>query len=165
METKKCTRCKHDFLLNEMRRSYCKSCKTEIEKQRNPDRRKWNLENKELNRKYSNKYTSTQLQNPLRKLQWNCNSGISRAITLGWYNSKQLEIWVGLTPDELKCYLQSKWSEGMNWENYGRKSNCWSVDHIIPPYNVQTEQEIITLQYYTNLRPLWHSDNIKKGNK
>ena len=70
--------------------------------------------------------------------------------------------WVGMTANEFKNYIQSQWSEGMNWFNYGRKKGCWSIDHIIQPHSAQTEQEIINLQHYSNLRPLWHSDNIKK---
>jgi hypothetical protein len=52
----------------------------------------------------------------------------------------------------------------MNWDNYGRKKGCWSIDHNTPPSSVNTEQEVIKLQHYTNLKPLWHSDNIKKRN-
>jgi hypothetical protein len=70
--------------------------------------------------------------------------------------------WVGMTSSELKLYIQSQWSEGMNWGNYGKNKNCWSIDHIISPNSTQTESDIIRLQHYSNLRPLWHSENIKK---
>jgi hypothetical protein len=164
METKKCTKCKGEFPLNEMRRSYCKPCKYEIEKPRNKDRRRWNEDHKELNKQYSNKYTRTQRQDPLRKLQWMCGIGISRALTQGWYNDRRMKEWVGLPANKLKEYLESQWEEGMSWTNYGRKVKCWSVDHIIPPSSAQTEEDIIKLQHYTNLHPMWFSDNIKKRN-
>jgi hypothetical protein len=160
-----CTCCKNQFPIEEMRRSYCKQCKTKLEKQRNPIRLKWNKENKDKNKQYAIKYFNSQRQNPLRKLQWYCGIGISRAITQGWYNDKRMVGWVGLTAKELKNYLQSQWSEGMNWGNYGRKQEHWSIDHIIPPYSATTEDEVISCQYYTNLRPMWYSDNIKKRNK
>ena len=32
--------------------------------------------------------------------------------------------------NELKEYIESKWLEGMSWENYGPKG--WHIDHIIP---------------------------------
>jgi hypothetical protein len=162
---KKCAFCKQTFSLEEMRRSYCKSCKTELEKKRNPNRMKWNKDNKELNKQYLAKYTQQQRQDPLRNFMWHCGIGINRAIKIGWYNDKRMKDWVGLTPAELRAYLQSQWQEGMNWENYGRGNNCWSVDHIIPPYSSQNEQEIIQLQHYTNLQPLWYKDNIIKRNK
>lgn len=161
---KTCTRCKQQFPIEEMRRAYCKPCKAEIEKIRNPIRRRWNENNKDKQKQYSIKYSHIQRQDSLRKLQWMCNIGISRALTQGWYNDKRMKEWVGLTAAELKTYIQSQWSEGMSWENYGRNQGCWSIDHITPPYFSQTEQEIITLQHYTNLRPIWHSENILKRN-
>jgi crossover junction endodeoxyribonuclease RuvC len=42
---KTCSNCKHPFLLEDMRRSYCKKCKTELEKVRNSIRYKWNKQN------------------------------------------------------------------------------------------------------------------------
>jgi hypothetical protein len=162
---KTCTKCTQQFPIEEMRRAYCKSCKAEVEKKHNHLRSKWNKENKEKNKQYSHKYTQQQRQDPLRKLQWFCNIGINRAITQGWYNDKRMKDWIGLSASELKTYIQSKWVEGMDWGNYGRKEGCWNIDHIIPPSSTQTESEVIQLQHYTNLRPLWHSDNIKKRNK
>ena len=65
----------------------------------------------------------------------------------------------------LKEYIENQWTEGMNWDNYGNKSNCWSIDHIIPLSSAKTEEDIVKLNHYTNLKPMWHVDNIKKGNK
>jgi hypothetical protein len=53
----------------------------------------------------------------------------------------------------------------MTWDNYGNKSENWSIDHIIPISSAQTEKDIYKLNNYTNLRPMWHSDNIKKRDK
>ena len=60
-----------------------------------------------------------------------------------------------------KSYIESKFQEGMNWDNYGQ----WHVDHIKPLSLATTEQQIIELNHYTNLQPLWAVDNIKKSNK
>lgn len=67
--------------------------------------------------------------------------------------------------DEFRNHIESQWVEGMNWDNYGNKKNCWSIDHIIPKSSATTESEIKKLNYYTNLRPMWHIENIKKSNK
>jgi len=68
---------------------------------------------------------------------------------------------LGCTSSELKHHLQSKFTEGMNWDNYGK----WHVDHIKPISFAKTEQEAIQLSHYTNLQPLWAADNLKKSNK
>ena len=73
-----------------------------------------------------------------------------------------LEI-VGLSSEELKIYIESKFLEGMTWENYGLHG--WHIDHIIPLSSVKTEDEIIKLCHYTNLQPLWAKDNLSKHNK
>jgi hypothetical protein len=49
----------------------------------------------------------------------------------------------------------------MNWDTYGK----WHLDHIIPLYEAKTEEEILKLNHYTNLQPLWAEDNLKKNRK
>lgn len=68
---------------------------------------------------------------------------------------------VGCEYHELKLFLESKFVDGMNWENQG----AWHIDHIIPLSSAQTEDEIYKLCHYTNLQPLWALDNIRKSNK
>jgi len=70
---------------------------------------------------------------------------------------------VGLTPIELKDYVESKFTDGMTWENYGMYG--WHIDHIIPLSSAKDEQELIKLCHYSNLQPLWSFDNISKGSK
>jgi 5-methylcytosine-specific restriction endonuclease McrA len=49
----------------------------------------------------------------------------------------------------------------MCWDNYGE----WHIDHIIPISHGKNQKEIYKLNYYTNLRPLWKIENLKKSNK
>jgi hypothetical protein len=52
----------------------------------------------------------------------------------------------------------------MTWENYGKYG--WHVDHKIPLFAGKGDkEEIIKLCHYTNLQPLWHDDNYKKGKR
>ena len=62
-------------------------------------------------------------------------------------------------------YIETKFEEGMTWENYGR--NGWHIDHIIPCASfdltkIENQQKCF---HYTNLQPLWWFDNISKGCK
>lgn len=70
---------------------------------------------------------------------------------------------IGLMPNELKIYLESKFIDGMSWDNYGLYG--WHIDHKIPLSSAKTEDEIYKLCHYTNLQPLWSEDNLKKGCK
>lgn len=68
---------------------------------------------------------------------------------------------VGCSSQELKIYLEQKFIDGMSWNNQGE----WHIDHIIPLSSAKTEEELYKLCHFTNLQPMWASDNIKKGAK
>ena len=48
----------------------------------------------------------------------------------------------------------------MNWDNYGNvceilEYNCsWDLDHIIPISSAKTEEEVYTLNHWSNFQPL-----------
>ena len=47
----------------------------------------------------------------------------------------------------------------MNWDN----RNEWHIDHIIPLSFVKNESELLIINHFTNLRPLWIIDNQIKS--
>lgn len=51
----------------------------------------------------------------------------------------------------------------MSWDNHSVFG--WHVDHIVPLNSANTEDELYKLCHYTNLQPLWASENISKGDK
>lgn len=72
---------------------------------------------------------------------------------------------LGCTLDEACAHLESKFLPGMTWENQGR--NGWHVDHIVPLsiLDLSDPCEMARGCHYTNLQPLWASDNYRKGNR
>jgi len=70
---------------------------------------------------------------------------------------------LGLTQSEFKAYLESLFSEGMTWDNYGYDG--WHIDHIIPLSSANSITELEELCHYLNLQPLWAEDNMSKSNK
>ncbi len=72
---------------------------------------------------------------------------------------------VGCTMEELKAYIESKFEEGMSWENWALDG--WHLDHIIPcsSFDLTIEEEQKKCFHYTNLQPLWAKDNLTKNNK
>jgi hypothetical protein len=61
----------------------------------------------------------------------------------------------------LKEHIEKQFIDDMNWDNKGN----WHIDHIIPLSSAKTEVELMKLFHFSNLQPLWASDNIKKSNK
>lgn len=74
---------------------------------------------------------------------------------------------VEYTLEELKDRLESLFTEGMSWENYGKTG--WTIDHIRPveSFNITSEEceDFKECWKLENLQPLWHEDNSRKGAK
>jgi hypothetical protein len=62
---------------------------------------------------------------------------------------------------EFVTHLQSNFKEGMTLENHGE----WHIDHIKPCALATSPEELAALFHYTNLQPLWASENLSKGRK
>ena len=74
---------------------------------------------------------------------------------------KNTETIVGISYGGFKLYMETKFLEGMTWENRGE----WHIDHITPISSAKSEEELIKLSHYSNLQPLWAEDNLSKSNK
>jgi hypothetical protein len=61
----------------------------------------------------------------------------------------------------IKDYIESQFSEGMTWDNYGE----WVFDHKVPMSICKTVEETIILNHYTNFQPLWAKENLQKSDK
>ena len=68
---------------------------------------------------------------------------------------------LGCTIDEFLQYIESQFSDNMNWENYGK----WHIDHIRPccSFDLTDPEQQRKCFHYTNLQPLWAIDNLKKA--
>ncbi len=127
--------------------------------------KKWNELNKDKVRIYRKQYQVQRRQNdPLFKLICNTRNLICMSFKRGNNNfkkNKSTEDIIGCDIEYFRSYIELKFTEGMNLENYGK----WHLDHIIPISIGKTEEEIIKLNHYTNFQPLWAIDNLKKSNK
>jgi hypothetical protein len=69
---------------------------------------------------------------------------------------------VGYSDKVLFVYLESKFTKGMNWDNYGKGG--WHIDHIIPKklfkYNSAEHPAFKACWALSNLQPLWESTTV-----
>lgn len=72
---------------------------------------------------------------------------------------------LGCTSEEFKRYIESKFKEGMTWENHG--INGWHIDHIRPLASINWDdpEDIKSAFHYTNTQPLWWHENLAKGDR
>ena len=89
---------------------------------------------------------------------------LGKALTKG-YKTGSAVADLGCSMEEFVTHLESKFVDGMNWDNHGRHG--WHVDHIKPlaAFDLSNPEETKKACHYTNLQPLWAVDNIKKSNK
>lgn len=66
---------------------------------------------------------------------------------------------LGCSWEFFKGYIEAKFQDGMTWENRGE----WEIDHIVPVSSASTEEEVLKLNHYKNLQPLWKWQNREKG--
>lgn len=76
-----------------------------------------------------------------------------------YIKSSKAQSIIGCDWEVLKNHIEAQFTCGMSWDNRGK----WHVDHIVPLASAKTIEDIIRLNHYTNLRPLWALDNLKKG--
>jgi len=69
---------------------------------------------------------------------------------------------VGCSIEDLKKHIESQWLPGMTWENH--TINGWHIDHIMPcnTFDLRDLEQQKICFHYTNLRPLWGSDNVSR---
>lgn len=73
---------------------------------------------------------------------------------------------IGCTVGFFLSYIESKFSPGMSWDNYGLQSDNWNIDHYIPLEFFDTTDAIERriCHNYRNLQPMWVKDNMCKQN-
>jgi hypothetical protein len=148
----------------------------------------WRLRNKDRLKQYTEQrqrryYADPQYRAKIQAIyrrywQRQRDQGTDRAIALNLRNritiammrygatkSNSTEALVGCSVSALRRQLQAQFSEGMNWENYGRSG--WHIDHIRPcaSFDLSDPAQQRICFHYTNLQPLWAADNIRKGAK
>ena len=95
------------------------------------------------------------------------NTSIGNGIRKSLVRNKNLYHWeklAGYTVEELRKHLESKFTDGMTWENYGK----WHIDHVFPLSRLYIDGvDDPTFKFawsLKNLQPLWAIDNLRKQN-
>jgi hypothetical protein len=102
------------------------------------------------------------MEEPLFKFKKLLRNNVRNSFKRGGFSkTSECRKILGADWDVVKKYFESKFTEGMSWDNMG----LWHIDHILPISTATCEEDVIRLNHYTNLQPLWGEDNIKKSNQ
>ena len=98
------------------------------------------------------------------KIGLRLRSRLSAAVRRGEKNGSAVRD-LGCTMAELLVHLERQFQPGMTWQNYGIGKDRWQIDHIFPVSKAKLtdREELLRVCHYTNLQPLWHSENSRKG--
>jgi len=127
--------------------------------------KKWKNKNEDKVKEYQSNYNKNKYnQDILFKIKTNYRNRLKDIFRdRGYIKSNKSIEYLGCDITFLKGYLESKFTDGMTWNNKGFYG--WHIDHIIPLSSAKTEEDVYKLFHYTNLQPLWGKDNMSKGSK
>jgi hypothetical protein len=117
--------------------------------------------------KVSNEWTKRKTaEDPNFKLASRLRSRLTKAINRDQKAGSAVRD-LGCPIPELKARLELMFSPGMTWENWGHGEGKWNIDHILPlaSFDLTDREQFLVACHYTNLQPLWHIDNMRKGKK
>lgn len=146
-----------DVLSEKRRARYAASDKTK-ERSR---RRDYYLKNVGRNNNNCNAYAKWRKRiDPVFALSCSLRSRVSGLLAKRELKkSSKIEHILGCSFEQLKGHLEAQFAEGMSWAN----RNQWHIDHIIPLASAKSVTDVVKLNHYSNLQPLWAKDNLAKG--
>ena len=165
MKTKVCTKCNVEKEVTEFKkdkrgrygvRGDCKMCSVEQAKE-------YYKNNKEEIAKRKREYQNKRRKNdPVYRMIQYYRTRTWSAYTKNKKTKSTLEL-LGCTGIELANHLEKQFQPGMTHDNYGE----WHIDHIKPivSFDLSDPEQEQECFHYTNLQPLWASENLSKGAK
>ena len=102
------------------------------------------------------------IKDPLYRAKIDARNIIRKALSDRGYSKKsRTEEILGCSFEQFKTHIESLFVENMSWESRDE----WHIDHIIPLSFAKNEKELLLINHYTNLRPIWAKENQLKSDK
>lgn len=133
----------------------------------NKEKRKlYRIKGRSTSRKYENWLYKNNINFKISKiLRARLNDKLRKYINNPNINSFSAVKNLGCTIPELKVWIENKFEEGMTWDNWA--TDGWHIDHSLPfgAFDITKRENLLKLCNFTNLKPMWAVENIKKGKK
>lgn len=149
---------------NEYGRKHYEANRERIREQQRKYQRKYRAANPEKMREWDREHHMKRMQNVRYRVSQSISVGMWQSLR-GGKNGRSWESLVGYTCADLMTHLESQFTKGMTWGNFG----AWHIDHIVPQswFNFESPEDPEFLECWSlwNLSPLWAFDNLSKGAK
>jgi hypothetical protein len=168
----KCIRCKKlksttEYTINiktNLLYKQCQYCKEFVKEYKRENKEKIKIKRKEYynaNSEKSKDYTNEYYKDINNRIRNRVNRRIRDVIK---NKLPDYKFYLGIDMNEYIPYLELKFKDGMNWDNYG---SLWNIDHIRPlkPKVKISQEEVIKRLHYSNTQPLYCIENMIKRNK
>lgn len=134
-------------------------------------KKEYYLNNKSKINEYQKTYKEKRLKtDPLYFLKRKIHNIIYKAVKHKYAKRKNTLDILGCSYEQFKEHIENLFEPWMTWDNYGlyngEPNYGWDIDHIIPNSSAKTEDDVIKLNHYMNLKPLCSYINryVKKDN-
>ncbi len=137
-----------------------KASRNKYKEKRSAHFKQYYQEHKDYFRSYEKEKAKVNLSFRFAK---NLRCRIWHAISRKWIKSERTSELVGCSLLELRTHLEKQFQCGMSWDNYGK----WHIDHIKPcmKFDLTKLSERQQCFHYSNLQPLWATENLAKGGR
>ena len=127
----------------------------------------WNKDNREHVNKYKRDYErKRRAEDPKYRLGIRTRTAVWQLLKERNINkTNKTFVLLGYTIEELMNHLETQFTSGMTWDNYGE----WHVDHKKPmalfEFASTDDEGFKECWKLDNLQPLWEKDNLSKGRR
>jgi hypothetical protein len=117
--------------------------------------------NREAHRERVSRNSKKRMElDPVYAMQRRVKALIGTRLRSGGYSKKSRSHEIlGCDWITFKLHIERQFVPGMTWEN----RSFWHLDHIVPMATAKAECDVIALNHFTNLRPMWAIENIRKS--
>ena len=128
--------------------------RAEQKEYRDANRELINQQKREFHRRQFDTNPEYRIANNLRKRMY-------KVIKFGHKSAHTMEL-LGCTIEEFSAHIEKQFTEGMNWQNYGKG---WHLDHIRPcaSFNLLNAEDQRICFHWSNYQPLWALENMSKN--
>ena len=132
----------------------------------NPDKDKsyslkWRKSNPEKSKTASARWKTYKLStDPVFVMRNRLKARVNTALKMsGFKKQSRTEKTIGCSWKQFAKHIESQFTGGMSWDNRSE----WHLDHIVPLSCATTIEGLEKLSHYTNIRPLWAAENLRKS--